>query len=138
MPTSCSLRTITFMIVGILLIAMGALAYFLGHTIVRPLKRLSGDAGKVASGDLNVDIPVHGNNEVSYLTQVFNHMVSSLRRGQAEITQAHEALIEKNRELHLLSITGRPHRFVQPQAPHGPLRHGNGPNAAIPDSLFRD
>lgn len=99
------LRTITFMIVGILLLAMGALAYFLGHTIVRPLKRLSGDAGKVASGDLNVDIPVHGNNEVSYLTQVFNHMVSSLRRGQAEISQAHEALIEKNRELHLLSIT---------------------------------
>ena len=99
------LRTITFIIVGILLLAMGALAYFLGHTIVRPLKRLSGDAGKVASGDLNVDIPVHGNNEVSYLTQVFNHMVSNLRRGQAEISQAHEALIEKNRELHLLSIT---------------------------------
>jgi diguanylate cyclase len=99
------LRTITWMIVGTLLLAMGALAYFLGHTIVRPLKRLSGDAGKVASGDLNVDIPVRGNNEVSYLTQVFNHMVSSLRRGRAEISQAHEALIEKNRELHQLSIT---------------------------------
>jgi diguanylate cyclase (GGDEF)-like protein len=99
------LRTITLMIVGTLLLAMGALAYFLGHTIVRPLKRLSDDAGKVASGDLNVDIPVHGNNEVSYLTQVFNHMVSSLRRGRAEISQAHEALIEKNSELHQLSIT---------------------------------
>jgi diguanylate cyclase (GGDEF)-like protein len=99
------MRTIIFVIVGTLLMAMGALAYFLGHTIVRPLKRLSRDAGKVASGNLDVDIPVHGNNEVSYLTQVFNHMVSSLRRGQAEISQAHEALIEKNRELHLLSIT---------------------------------
>ena len=42
---------------------------------------------------------------MSYLTQVFNHMVSSLRRGRAEISQAHEALIEKNSELHQLSIT---------------------------------
>jgi diguanylate cyclase (GGDEF)-like protein len=32
-------------------------------------------------------------------------MVSSLRDGQVEISQAHEALMEKNRELHLLSIT---------------------------------
>jgi len=42
---------------------------------------------------------------VSYLTQVFNHMVANLRRSQDEISQAHEALIEKNRELHQLSIT---------------------------------
>jgi len=96
---------ITFLIVGLLLMAMGVLAYLLAHTIVRPLKRLSGEAGKVASGDLQVDIPVHGTSELSYLTQVFNHMVSSLRRGQEEISQAHDALIEKNRELHRLSIT---------------------------------
>ena len=96
---------LTVLIVGLLLMAMGVFAYLLGHTIVHPLKRLSGEAGKVASGNLQVDIPVHGSSEVSYLTQVFNHMVSSLRRGQEEISQAHEALIEKNRELHRLSIT---------------------------------
>jgi nitrogen fixation/metabolism regulation signal transduction histidine kinase len=116
------LQTITLLIVGTLLLAMGALAYFLGNTIVRPLKRLSNDAGKVAAGDLNVDIPVRGNNEVSYLTQVFNHMVSNLRRGQAEISQAHEALIEKNRELHQLSITDGLTSLLNP---------------ALPDSFFR-
>ena len=99
------LGRITLILVGILLLVMGGLAYFLAHTIVRPLKRLSNEAGRVASGDLNVDIPVGGSSEISYLTQVFNHMVSSLRSGQVEISQAHEALIEKNRELHRLSIT---------------------------------
>jgi diguanylate cyclase (GGDEF)-like protein len=99
------LGRITLILVGILLLLMGVLAYFLARTIVRPLKRLSGEAARVASGDLNVDVPVGGSSEISYLTQVFNHMVSSLRSGQAEISQAHQALIEKNRELHLLSIT---------------------------------
>ena len=99
------LGTITLVLVAALLITMGALAYFLGQTIVRPLRRLSGEAGKVAAGNLDVDIPVRGSNEVSYLTQVFNHMVSSLRRGRAEIAEAQEALMEKNRELHRLSIT---------------------------------
>lgn len=99
------LGTWTALLVCVLLMAMGLFAYLLGHSIVKPLQRLSGEAGKVASGDLEVDLPVHGNSEVSYLTQVFNHMVASLRRGQEEISQAHEALIEKNRELHRLSIT---------------------------------
>lgn len=96
---------ITLLIVGLLLMAMGLFAYLLGHTIVKPLKRLSGEAGRVAGGNLEVNVPVHGNSEVSYLTQVFNHMVANLRRSQDEISQAHEALIEKNRELHRLSIT---------------------------------
>ena len=99
------LGKITLALVVLLLIAVGTLAYALGHTIVKPLERLSGQAGNVAAGDLQVDIPVRGRNEVSYLTQVFNHMVASLRRGQAEIAEAHEALMEKNRELHQLSIT---------------------------------
>jgi diguanylate cyclase (GGDEF)-like protein len=69
------------------------------------LKRLSDQAGRVAAGDLQVHVPVRGSSEVSYLSQVFNHMVASLQRGQREISQANEALIEKNRELHRLSIT---------------------------------
>jgi diguanylate cyclase (GGDEF)-like protein len=99
------LRTITVVLVFILLLTMGALAYVLGQTIAGPLNQLSSEAGRVAAGDLNVDIPVRGTSEISYLTQVFNHMVSSLQRGRKEIAQAHEALMEKNRQLHELSIT---------------------------------
>jgi len=99
------LGRITVGLVAALLLAMSILAYYLGRTIVRPLKTLGQEARRIAAGDLDVRIPVHGNNEVSYLTQVFNHMVASLRQGQADISLAHEALIEKNRELHELSIT---------------------------------
>jgi diguanylate cyclase (GGDEF)-like protein len=99
------LRTLTITLVSVLLLAMGILAYFLGHSIVRPLKRLSDNAGQVAAGDLHVKVPVRGASEVSYLSQVFNHMVASLQRSRMEISEAQEALMEKNRELHHLSVT---------------------------------
>ena len=96
---------LTFLLLGGLIVFIGLLGYFLGQSIVKPLEQLSRQAGKVASGDLGADAPVHGNSEISYLAQVFNHMVASLRRGRAVIAEAQEALMEKNRELHALSVT---------------------------------
>jgi diguanylate cyclase (GGDEF)-like protein len=52
-----------------------------------------------------VDIPVSGLSEVSYLTQVFNHMVYSLRRNREKLSSANLALRETNEELHQISIT---------------------------------
>ena len=46
-----------------------------------------------------------GLSEVSYLTQVFNHMVASLRHGREEISAANQTLLETNKVLHQLSIT---------------------------------
>jgi diguanylate cyclase (GGDEF)-like protein len=45
-----------------------------------------------------------GRSEVSYLTQVFNHMVANLRRGREELSAANDALLQTNRELEQLSI----------------------------------
>jgi diguanylate cyclase (GGDEF)-like protein len=59
----------------------------------------------VATGSLDVDLPVEGQSEVSYLTQVFNHMVASLRQGREELSTANEALTKTNEELQQLSIT---------------------------------
>jgi diguanylate cyclase (GGDEF)-like protein len=84
---------------------IGILAYLFGHTLVRPLRRLSCEAAGVASGNLDVDIPVSGLSEVSYLTQVFNHMVASLRRGREELSAVNHNLQKKNDELQQLSIT---------------------------------
>jgi diguanylate cyclase (GGDEF)-like protein len=66
---------------------------------------LSREAAGVSSGNLDVDIPVSGLSEVSYLTQVFNHMVASLRRGREELSAVNSNLQKKNEELHRLSIT---------------------------------
>lgn len=96
---------ITFVLLGMLVLFVGLSGYILGQSIVRPLQRLSAEASRVAAGDLNADVPIHGSSEISYLAQVFNHMVASLRHGQSVIAEARDALLEKNRELHQLSIT---------------------------------
>jgi len=79
------LRNVTALIVASLFAAVGALGYFLGLLIVRPLDRLTQGAAKVAAGDLEVDLPEVTGGEVGYLTQVFNNMVSRLRETHQEL-----------------------------------------------------
>jgi diguanylate cyclase (GGDEF)-like protein len=76
------LRNVTLLIVAALFAAVGALGYFLGLLIVRPLDRLTQGAAKVAAGDLAVDLPVVTGGEVGYLTNVFNNMVTRLRESR--------------------------------------------------------
>ena len=85
------LRNVTVLIVAALLVAVGLFAYFLGLLITRPLDRLTRAAAQVASGDLDVHLPVVGGGELKYVTEVFNDMVARLR--------------ESRRELERLSIT---------------------------------
>lgn len=100
-----ALRSITTTLVIGLILIIGILASIFGHRLVSPVRRLSREAARVASGDLDVDIPVSGLSEVSYLTQVFNHMVANLKRNREELSSANHALRETNEELHQISIT---------------------------------
>jgi diguanylate cyclase (GGDEF)-like protein len=99
------LRNVTLLLVSVLLLGVGLIAYFLGLVIVRPLDRLSKGAGEVAGGDLAVDLPVMGGGEVAYLTEVFNDMVARLREGRLKLDAIHETLREKNEALERLSVT---------------------------------
>lgn len=99
------LRRVTLLVVSGLMLSIGMLAYVFGHRLVRPVRRLSNEVTGVASGNLDVDIPVTGLSEVSYLTQVFNHMVASLRHNRDELSTANNALRKTNEELHQISIT---------------------------------
>ena len=92
------LRNSAFLLVSVLVVVVGGLAYLLGTVIVRPLARLTEGAGAVAAGNLSIDLPEAGRGEVGYLTQVFNDMVGRLRRSREE-------LAERNRELERLSVT---------------------------------
>jgi len=92
------LRNSAFVLVSVLLVVVGLIAYFLGSVIVRPLDRLTAGAGAVAAGDLSVDLPVTGRGEVGYLTQVFNDMVGKLRQSRQELDA-------RNRELERLAVT---------------------------------
>jgi diguanylate cyclase (GGDEF)-like protein len=92
------LRRSAFLLVSVLLIVVGSLAYLLGSVIVRPLVRLTAGAGAVAAGDLSVDLPTSGRGEVGYLTEVFNEMVGRLRKTMQDLDA-------RNRELERLAVT---------------------------------
>jgi diguanylate cyclase (GGDEF)-like protein len=92
------LRNSALLLVSVILVVVGGIAYLLGVVIVRPLARLTAGAGAVAAGDLSVDLPEAGRGEVGYLTEVFNEMVERLRRSREELD-------ERNRELERLSVT---------------------------------
>jgi len=99
------LRNSTIGLVSALLGSIGLAAYFLGLFIVRPLDRLTAGADAVAEGDLSVDLPVTGRDEVGSLTVVFNGMVARLRRSREELDEANRVLREQNAELERLSVT---------------------------------
>ena len=95
----------TFLLVALLLLVVGSAAYAIGLVITRPLSRLTQAAGAVAEGDLSVDIPVTGRDEVSYLTRVFNQMVARLRANAEALDEANQLLRAQNEELEVLSMT---------------------------------
>lgn len=95
----------TVLLVSILLVAVGSVAYLVGLFITRPLARLAHAASAVAEGDLSVDLPVTGRDEVSYLTKVFNGMVARLRANAEALEEASASLREQNRALEQLSMT---------------------------------
>lgn len=99
------LKRLILMLVGGLLIGMGFCAYWLGLNIVRPLRRLSKGADSVATGDLQIQLPILDRSEVGHLTDVFNHMVGRLKSGREELDSVNAILKDKNKELHELSIT---------------------------------
>jgi diguanylate cyclase (GGDEF)-like protein len=75
---------------GLVLLALlvaAALAAYVGLLIVRPLRRLSGVAAKVAAGDHSVELPTGGGGEIGQLTQVFKNLVARVREreGQGEL-----------------------------------------------------
>jgi diguanylate cyclase (GGDEF)-like protein len=76
------LRNTTGLILASLLVVLGLLGYLLSVLIVRPLSRLSSGAATVATGHLDVDLPVVGGGEVGSLTQAFNNMVTRLRESR--------------------------------------------------------
>lgn len=61
------------------LIAIAVTAFFIGRSLLRPIRILSLAMGKVAGGNLTVRAPVTSNDDIGALTGQFNKMVEGLR-----------------------------------------------------------
>lgn len=104
--TFSSTRNITV----ILLVITSLLSTFIAGVLVRyitnPVHRLEDAAGKVADGDLSVQLPIKSNDEIGHLAQSFNQMTNALRlerektEKQANALQ-HQAKILRNTNMEL-------------------------------------
>ena len=71
----------------VVLLVVAGLAAYVGLLLVRPLRRLSSVAVKVAAGDHSVELPTGGGGEVGQLTQVLKNLATRVREreGQGEL-----------------------------------------------------
>jgi diguanylate cyclase (GGDEF)-like protein len=80
------------------------LALIVGRRLVAPILALSEGARKVAAGDLNLQLPLSGNDELRDLTQSFNDMVHKLRDSQHELAEVHRREALRNEELRAANL----------------------------------
>lgn len=92
----------------VLLYAALAMAY-LSRFVVQPIRDLVRSSRELAAGDLTVQVPVRGDDEVAQLAAAFNSMASEIRgnteRLEGEVARRTTQLEEANREITLLSVT---------------------------------
>ena len=84
---------------------VGALAYWVGRSIVSPLDGLVHAVDRIADGDLGVHLKSLGNSEIGRLTRAMNTMVDRLRSSHDEVEEAKLALQRQNHLLEELSVT---------------------------------
>ena len=70
-----------FSLLALLLTALVSAA--LAKIFTRPINQVASAAAKLANGDLNVSVPVTGEDELAQLSTNFNQMASKLRRNDA-------------------------------------------------------
>jgi diguanylate cyclase (GGDEF)-like protein len=100
-----NLRNLYLALVCIIVLVVTAVAFRMGRSIVTPLQHLINAANSIASGDLDVRLPVTRNDEFGHLTRIFNQMADKLRHSHAEIVATNQAMQQQNQLLETLSIT---------------------------------
>jgi methyl-accepting chemotaxis protein len=81
---SSALKLLYALIALIILVRFGFPLLFSG-AIITPLRNLSRGVKKVNQGDLTVSIPIKAEDEIGYITQSFNTMVSSINEQYTQI-----------------------------------------------------
>ncbi len=86
-------------ILGIVLfVLLVVFPLFFRSTLVNPLYSLLAGVEKVNQGNMEVEVPIQVNDEIGYLTESFNGMVTSIRDARRELQDYAENLEEKVKE----------------------------------------
>ncbi len=88
------------LLIALVIIFLSTWAGFhLARGITEPIHNLAVATNRVASGDLNVTLDSHSDDEVGSLVEAFNTMTADLRTGQKTIRRANRELQSSNLEL---------------------------------------
>ena len=79
--------TIAKATVLVLMLAV-AVTIFVARRTTRPVQDLEAFTRRVASGDLDAQVPVHGHDELSDLARSFNRMTHQLKENRAQLVKA--------------------------------------------------
>ncbi|MEA3341888.1 MAG: HAMP domain-containing sensor histidine kinase, partial [Chloroflexota bacterium] len=85
-----------WVVIGGGLLLMAGLPILLHFSIVRPLNALSAGVRQMEAGDLNVQVAIHNQDEIGFLTHAFNRMASRLGK---LVTGLEERVAERTAEL---------------------------------------
>lgn len=96
MHKSAKLELVILAIVMFVLLVVFPL--FFRSALVNPLYALLAGVEKVNQGNLEVEVPIKVNDEIGYLAESFNGMVSSIRDARRELQDYAENLEEKVKE----------------------------------------
>ena len=72
-------------LLGITVVATFVLGFFLARGITRRINLLAAAINEVAAGNLEVRVPVTGNDELTELARVFNRMLGDMQQSRARI-----------------------------------------------------
>ncbi|MDV6234073.1 SpoIIE family protein phosphatase [Leptospira ellisii] len=94
-PTSVKQTIILFVVIFVVLVLF---PLFFKSSLVNPLNNLLSGVEKVNKGDLDVQVPVKVKDEIGFLADSFNSMVSSIKQARRELQDYAENLEEKVKE----------------------------------------
>lgn len=87
-------RQNTLLLMGGALLLVVLVGLVIAGGIARPIRALRDAALQVSQGNLRVNVPARGRNEIGVLTQSFNDMVVSLHTSKRNLLDAYEKTIE--------------------------------------------
>jgi two-component system cell cycle response regulator len=91
-PNTTKLTLSLLAVIVVAVVAALAIGRLLARLISRPITALSSAASRVASGDLDVEIPVNSRDEVGQLAEAFNHMTGELRTYIGQLERSRDEL----------------------------------------------
>ncbi|TGK28058.1 HAMP domain-containing protein [Leptospira gomenensis] len=94
-PTSVKQTIILLVVIFVVLVLF---PLFFKSSLVNPLNNLLSGVEKVNKGDLDVQVPVKVRDEIGFLADSFNSMVSSIKQARRELQDYAENLEEKVKE----------------------------------------